>query len=74
MLVDGHYRKHLSRLHERLGEARRNVVRAFERIGLELFVEPVDGMFIWARLPQTEDSLMLAEAGQKPSSRLRPRW
>ena len=41
MLVDGHYRKYLSRLHERLGEARLNVVRAFERIGLELFVEPV---------------------------------
>ena len=28
MLVDGHYRKYLSRLHERLGEARLNVVRA----------------------------------------------
>ena len=35
-LVDGHYRKYLSRLHERLDEARINVVRAFERIGLEL--------------------------------------
>ena len=31
MLVDGHYRKYLSRLHERLGETRLNVVRAFER-------------------------------------------
>jgi DNA-binding transcriptional MocR family regulator len=28
MLVDGHYRKYLSRLHERLGEARLNVVGA----------------------------------------------
>ena len=46
MLVDGHYRKYLSRLHERLGEARLNVVRAFERIGLELYVEPADGMFV----------------------------
>ena len=45
MLVDGHYRKYLSRLHERLGEARLNVVRAFERIGLELFVEP-DGRHV----------------------------
>ena len=41
MLVDGHYRKYLSRLQERLGEARLDVVRAFERIGLEPFVEPV---------------------------------
>jgi DNA-binding transcriptional MocR family regulator len=46
MLVDGHYRKYLARLHERLGEARLEVVRAFERIGLELFVEPADGMFV----------------------------
>ena len=45
----GHYRKYLSRLRERLGEARLNVVRAFARIGLELFVEPADGMFLWAR-------------------------
>src|ERR1700732_3077431 len=57
MLVDGHYRKYLSRLHERLGAARLDVVRAFERIGLELFVEPADGMFVWARFPHVEDSL-----------------
>ena len=60
MLVDGHYRKYLSRLHERLGEARLNVVRAFERIGLEIFVEPADGMFIWARFPHINE---LAAAG-----------
>jgi len=65
MLVDGPYRKHLSRLHERLGQARLNVVRAFERIGMELFVEPADGMFVWARFPHIEDSLTLAEASQR---------
>lgn len=72
MLVDGHYRKYLSRLHERLGEARRNVVRAFERIGLEMFVEPADGMFIWARFPHIEDSLTLAEASQHDGIMLAP--
>jgi DNA-binding transcriptional MocR family regulator len=72
MLVDGHYRKYLARLHERLGEARVNVVRAFERIGLELFVEPADGMFVWARLPQVEDSLVLAEAAQRDGIMLGP--
>ena len=40
------------------------MVRAFERLGLELFVEPVDGMFVWARFPHIEDSLGLAEASQ----------
>ena len=72
MLVDGHYRKYLSRLHERLGEARLNVVRAFERIGLELFVEPADGMFVWARFPHIDDSLALAEASQRDGIMLAP--
>ena len=72
MLVDGHYRKYLSRLQQRLGEARVVVVRAFERIGLELFAEPLDGMFLWARFPQVEDSLALAEAAQREGLVLAP--
>jgi DNA-binding transcriptional MocR family regulator len=72
MLVDGHYRKYLSRLHERLGAARVDVVRAFERIGLELFVEPTDGMFVWARFPHIEDSLALAETAQQGGLVLAP--
>ena len=72
MLVDGHYRKYLSRLHERLGEARLDVVRAFERIGLDLFLEPADGMFIWARFPHIEDSLALAETSQRDGIMLAP--
>ena len=72
MLVDGHYRKYLSRLHERLGAARLDVVRAFERIGLELFVEPADGMFVWARFPHIEDSLALAETARLGGLMLAP--
>jgi DNA-binding transcriptional MocR family regulator len=62
----------LSRLHERLGETRRNVMRAFERMGLQLFVEPADGMFVWARFPQIEDSLQVAEAAQRDGIMLAP--
>ena len=72
MLVNGHYRKYLLRLHERLAEARLNVVQAFERIGLELFVEPRDGMFVWARFPQIDDLLALAEASQGDGIMLAP--
>ena len=72
MLIDGHYRKHLSRLRERLGEARLNVVRAFEGMGLELFVEPADCMFVWARFPHVEDSLTLAEVSQRDGIMLAP--
>jgi len=31
-------------------EARLNIVRAFEQIGLELFAELGDGIFVWARV------------------------
>ncbi len=72
MLVDGHYRKYLSRLHERLGEARLNVVRSFERMGLDLFVEPAEGMFVWARFPDIEDSLVLAETARRHGVMLAP--
>ena len=47
-------------------------MRAFERIGLELFVEPSDGMFVWARFPGVEDSLTLAEASQRDGIMLAP--
>jgi DNA-binding transcriptional MocR family regulator len=72
MLADGHYRKYLSRLHERLGETRLNVLHAFERIGLELFAEPAGGMFVWARFPHVDDSLALAEASQRDGIMLAP--
>jgi DNA-binding transcriptional MocR family regulator len=72
MLVDGHYRKHLSRLRERLGEARISVVRAFERVGLEMFAEPTDGMFVWARLPNIADSFTLAESAHSEGILLAP--
>ena len=72
MLVDGHYRKYLSRLRERLGDARLNVVRAFERIGLELFTEPLHGIFLWARFPHIDDSLALAEEAQRDGIILAP--
>ena len=72
MLVDGHYRKYLARLQERLGEARIAVARGFERIGLETFVEPADGMFVWARAPDIDDSLALAHYARQNQILLAP--
>jgi DNA-binding transcriptional MocR family regulator len=48
------------------------MARALERIGLELFVEPADGMFLWARFPHIDDSLALAEASQRHGIVLAP--
>jgi DNA-binding transcriptional MocR family regulator len=47
-------------------------VRAFERMGMEPFVEPSDGMFLWARFPHVEDALPLAEASQRDGIMLAP--
>jgi len=47
-------------------------VRTFERIGLELFTEPLDGMFLWARFPHIDDSLALAEEAQRDGIMLAP--
>jgi DNA-binding transcriptional MocR family regulator len=72
MLVDGHYRKFLTRLHKSLDDARLAAIRAFERIGLQMFVEPDAGMFLWARVPGIEDSLSLAESAQAQNIMIAP--
>ncbi len=72
ILVDGHYRKFLAQLHGRLGEARLNAIRAFERLGLQLFVEPEAGMFLWARFPQVEDALALTDSASLQGIMLAP--
>jgi DNA-binding transcriptional MocR family regulator len=72
MLVDGHYRKFLTRLHKSLGEAKLNVIHAFERIGLQLFVEPEAGMFLWARLPHVDDALVLTKSASSHGIMLAP--
>lgn len=72
ILVDGPYRKFLARLHDRLGEARLSVMRAFDRIGLELFAEPEAGMFLWARFPRIDDALALAETASQDGIMLAP--
>jgi DNA-binding transcriptional MocR family regulator len=72
MLVDGHYRKYLTRLHKSLDEARLNVTQAFERIGMQLFAEPEAGMFLWARFPNVDDALTLTESAGASGIMLAP--
>jgi len=72
MRVNGAVAGRLIELRERLGEARISVVRAFERVGLEMFAEPTDGMFVWARLPNVADSFTLADSAQSEGVVLAP--
>jgi DNA-binding transcriptional MocR family regulator len=65
-LTEGHYRKLLGRIHKNLDEARRNVLQAFERAGMQVFGQPSAGMYLWARFPNINDSFELVDA---PTSR-----
>lgn len=60
MLTDGHYRKYLERLHGRLARATEATLRMLERTGLETFIEPRGGVFLWARPPGIDDAAALA--------------
>ncbi len=50
ILSEGHYRRHLQRLRQRLERQREPVLRHFERLGLPMFAEPAAGMYVWVNL------------------------
>lgn len=72
LLTEGYYRKFLARLVERVGEARRNVMAGFERMGIESFCDDDRGMFVWGRFSGIGDSLPLAEMALKEGVMLAP--
>ncbi|HXH02880.1 MAG TPA: PLP-dependent aminotransferase family protein, partial [Candidatus Competibacteraceae bacterium] len=72
LLTEGYYRKHLERLRARLRQAREATLHRFRALGVELFHEPQDGMFLWARLPGVEDATALAAAAEREGVLLAP--
>lgn len=72
LLVDGQYRKFLTRLNQSLGEARARATESFRRIGLELFAEPEAGMFLWARFPHVDDAVSLVGPASREGIVLAP--
>ena len=61
-LRDGRYRKHLEHLRQRLSHARTDVSRRLKAVGIEPWLEPEAGMFLWCRLPKGTDAADLAKA------------
>ena len=49
ILSEGHLRKQMEQLRDRLATAQERVCRRLESIGFEIFCEPRAGMFVWAR-------------------------
>ncbi|MCB6184168.1 PLP-dependent aminotransferase family protein [Leeia sp. TBRC 13508] len=62
ILTEGHHRKHLEQLKEKLGRAQEKTARRLEEAGFELFHEPGAGMFLWAKCKKTAiDPLILSQ-------------
>jgi len=62
-LTDGGYRRHMDKVHARLAKARADVTRRLRGIGIEPWIEPRAGLFLWCRLPDGVDAVAVAQRG-----------
>lgn len=62
-LTDGSYRRHMDKIHVRLARARADVIRRLRSIGIEPWIEPRAGLFLWCRLPEGIDAVAVAQRG-----------
>lgn len=60
VLSDGGYRKHMDGLRSRLERARHDVAGRLRSMGIEPWLEPQAGMFLWCRLPDGLDAADVA--------------
>ncbi|MDB6083674.1 MAG: GntR family transcriptional regulator [Gammaproteobacteria bacterium] len=59
-LVDGTYHRHLDGLRARLADAMGDSVQRLATAGLDIWIQPRAGMFVWARLPGSLDAARVA--------------
>ena len=62
LLTDGSYRRHLDGLRAKLAGAMSSTIRRLGEIGIEPFLEPRAGLFLWAELPEGLDAADIARA------------
>jgi len=62
-LTDGSYRRHMDRINVRLARARVDTIRRLRDIGIEPWMEPRAGLFLWCRLPDGADAVAVARRG-----------
>lgn len=62
VLGDGGYRRHVETLRGRLARAMVDVAARLRRLGIEPWIEPQAGMFLWSRLPEGLDAATVARA------------
>ncbi|MFB9263338.1 PLP-dependent aminotransferase family protein [Bradyrhizobium erythrophlei] len=62
VLAGGSYRKHIEELRRRLTRARRDMAEKLERLGIEPWLMPRGGFYLWCRLPAACDSADVARS------------
>lgn len=72
VLQDGGYRRHIHGLRARLARARIDTAARLGDIGIEPWIEPKAGMFLWCRLPEGINAADLARAALKRDILLAP--
>ncbi|TCN33952.1 PLP-dependent aminotransferase family protein [Sinorhizobium americanum] len=60
LLKDGSYRKHMETVRQRLSRAMTETIGKLGAIGIQPWIEPQGGMFVWCRLPDGIDAAELA--------------
>ncbi len=58
--ADGSYRKHMTTIHNRLANARNQVLPRLKNLGIVPWLIPKAGMFLWCRLPDNHSATQLA--------------
>ena len=60
VLTDGSYRRHVEGVRTRLARATAKVAKRLRSVGVEPWIEPAAGIFLWARVPGGVDAVDLA--------------
>ncbi|KAF1055219.1 MAG: 2-aminoadipate transaminase [Stenotrophomonas maltophilia] len=59
-LTDSGYRRHTQALRNHLANARRHTLRKLQALGIQPWLQPEAGLFLWCRLPDGMDAAALA--------------
>ncbi|MFW2829120.1 PLP-dependent aminotransferase family protein [Sphingomonas sp. ID0503] len=62
-LTDGSYRRHVEKVRVRLAAAMRSAIARLKGLGIEPWIEPSAGLFVWCRLPAGLCATEIASAG-----------
>jgi DNA-binding transcriptional MocR family regulator len=72
VLAGGSYRKHIDELRQKLTRTRRDVARKLQSLGIEPWLMPRGGFFLWCRLADGQDATAVARAALEEDVVLAP--